>query len=160
FLRQAVALNVGDPAPGLAGLKWIKGAAVTEFVAGQVYVVEFWATWCGGCIANVPLLNQLARKYEGKGTFIGIDTRETANADRLDQIPRKVNRAAETMEYRVAMDDPATGAAGKAWNVGPIPASFIVDDEGRIAFMHVGGPVDALDLPLSQLLAGTLNTAK
>ena len=37
----------GSPAPGMHIAKWVKGDPVTEFDSGKVYVVEFWATWCG-----------------------------------------------------------------------------------------------------------------
>jgi len=39
------ALGVGDPAPALTVAEWVKGPQVSSFTAGQVYLVEFWATW-------------------------------------------------------------------------------------------------------------------
>ncbi|HVU64861.1 MAG TPA: TlpA disulfide reductase family protein [Phycisphaerales bacterium] len=65
-------LIVGDPAPSLSIEKWIKGEPVTSFEKGKVYVVEFWATWCGPCKASMPHITDLQKQYKGKVTFIGV----------------------------------------------------------------------------------------
>ncbi len=41
---------------------------------GRVYVVEFWATWCGPCIDNIPHMNSLASKFENDVTFLSVTT--------------------------------------------------------------------------------------
>src|SRR5690606_924487 len=73
---QAVTLKVGDPAPVLTYAKWYKGAPVEQFQRGHVYVVEFWATWCGPCRMAMPHLSELARTYRDQVTVIGYNVRE------------------------------------------------------------------------------------
>ena len=60
---KAKTLTIGDKAPAIDIAHWIKGEKVKEFEADKVYVVEFWATWCGPCIASMPHLSELQEKY-------------------------------------------------------------------------------------------------
>src|SRR3954463_3704223 len=72
-----VTLKVGDPAPKLSIDKWVKGEPVKEFEKGKVYVVEFWATWCGPCKVSIPHVTKLQAKFKDKGlVVIGVDVWE------------------------------------------------------------------------------------
>ena len=67
----AAELKVGDKAPAVEVKEWIQGE--TTVGAGKPYVVEFWATWCGPCRQSIPHLNDLYKKYKGKGlSIIGV----------------------------------------------------------------------------------------
>lgn len=57
-------LKIGDPAPEIKVEAWVRGTPVTKFEKGNVYVLDFWATWCGGCIASFPHISAIANKYE------------------------------------------------------------------------------------------------
>src|SRR5262245_45990939 len=69
-------LKIGDKAPALAIDKWVKGTPVKAFEPGKTYVVEFWATWCGPCVATMPHISELQSKYKDKVTFIGVNVWE------------------------------------------------------------------------------------
>jgi len=69
------ALTIGSIAPELDIEHWVsngegKFKPVTAFRPGSVYIVEFWATWCGPCIQSMPHLVELQEKYSGKGLQI------------------------------------------------------------------------------------------
>lgn len=144
-LGQTVA--VGDPAPKLAVGEFVKGESISELKAGTVYVVEFWATWCGPCKASIPHLSELAKKYDSV-KFIG------ANVWERDQklIKPFVEEMGDKMGYNVATDkfegDDKTGAMATTWmkaaGQNGIPCAFIVNDEGKIAW--IGHPMTMDDV--------------
>ena len=57
---------IGKPPPPIQVAKWVKGEPLQEFEKGKVYVVDFWATWCGPCIAAIPHLTRLRERHGGK----------------------------------------------------------------------------------------------
>src|SRR5436190_20153220 len=74
------ALETGHPAPPLTIGTWIKGGPLSGFEKGKVTVVEFWAIWCGPCIANMKHLTELQKKHGDKVAIVGIaaaDSRAT-----------------------------------------------------------------------------------
>ena len=65
-------LNVGDPAPPLAINQWVKGDSLEKFELGNIYVIEFWATWCPPCRTSMSHLSQLQEQYGEKVTIVGV----------------------------------------------------------------------------------------
>jgi thiol-disulfide isomerase/thioredoxin len=73
---------LGDAAPILRASKWLQGEEVKSFEPGNVYVVEFWATWCGPCVMIMPHLAELQAEYRDKGvTIIGYSARGEGNTE-------------------------------------------------------------------------------
>lgn len=155
------ALMVGDPAPDLTVSKWVKGEPVTQFKPGQVYVVEFWATWCGPCKVSIPHLTGLQKQYADKVKLIGVSVWESKQAD----VEPFVQEMGDKMAYTIAMDQLPSesargneGAMAKGWMMAAgqrgIPTAFIVNGEGKVAW--IGHPM-GMDEPLAQVVSGKWN---
>jgi thiol-disulfide isomerase/thioredoxin len=146
----AGAVDIGDTAPALVIGQWIKGQPVTlkEGLGKTIFVVEFWATWCGPCKTSIPHLTKLQKQYAGQNVvIIGISDEpvETVKPFVADQ---------KRMEYRVACDDEEK--TSKTWRApqSGIPQAFLVNQRGVVAW--VGHPM-TLDRPLRRAVAGTLS---
>lgn len=139
--------KLGDAAYPLAGLTWVKGDPVT-LSPGNVYVVEFWATWCPPCRASIPHLTALQKKYQDRVTFIGV-SQET-----VETVEPFVTAQAEQMDYTVAVDPTKKVSRGymTAFGQGGIPHAFVVDGAGKVVW-H-GHPMDPIEPVLDQVLAG------
>lgn len=154
-------LMVGDNAPKLEVAKWVKGGAVDSLQKGRIYVVEFWATWCGPCKASIPHLTELQKKFGDKATFIGVSSFEND----WSGVEPFVAKEGDQMDYHVAMDkiDRPTdrdGFMAKNWMEAAhqpgIPTAFVIGKDGKIAW--IGHPM-AMEEPLSQIIDGTFDEA-
>jgi thiol-disulfide isomerase/thioredoxin len=157
---NAHALKVLDPAPPLNTGVWIQGEPVKTFEKGKVYVVEFWATWCGPCKAAIPHLNELHLSHAGKGVVvIGQNVWEKDES----LVPPFVKEMGDKMTYRLALDNTNDGAGAmaetwmKAAGRKGIPCTFLVDGQGRVAW--IGHPSELNGKMLDDLLAGTFDAA-
>ena len=99
-------LSIGKAAPALAIGTWVKGDEVAEFRKGHIYVVEFWATWCGPCKASMPHLSQLQKEYGDKITVLGISDEEMPVVERfLAEEQAEGVTWDEALLYTIALDD-------------------------------------------------------
>src|SRR5262245_35053000 len=92
-------LKVGDPAPKFEVAEFVRGDKVARLDKGKIYVVEFWATWCGPCRAAIPHLSKLQEKHKDV-IFIGVSAYE-----RDPKVVKPfVEKMGDKMAYRVALD--------------------------------------------------------
>ncbi len=156
--KAAPTLAVGQPAPEFKVEKFLKGKPITSLEKGHVYVVEFWATWCGPCIMSMPHISELQSEYKDKGvTICGVNIWEDKeyNDATLEKAVKFVENKGDGMAYTVAydgadkfMDTNWMRAAGR----NGIPSAFVVDKAGKIAWM--GHPME-LDMVLDGVVKGT-----
>jgi thiol-disulfide isomerase/thioredoxin len=97
---------------------------------GKVVLVNFWATWCPPCRAELPSMQALRERLAGKGFEV-----LTVN---LMESEEKISafRESELIDLPVLMD--RDGDAAKRWKVGMLPISFVIDRRGAIRYQLVG----------------------
>lgn len=155
-LPTAQAADLGMPAPELRVAHWVQGEPV-DVAAGKgtnVYVVEFWATWCGPCRVTMPHLSALQERFRDRHVKVLGITREP-----LSTVKPFVARQNPKAGYTLAVDqeDQTTSAYMGAFGVGGIPHAFVIDKKGRLVW-H-GHPMDGLDKVLEDVVADRFDLA-
>ncbi len=120
----------GDPLPSftlpdLDGTPWSLEAA-----RGQVVVVNFWATWCPPCVAEMPALDRLQKKFADqplKVVAVNVGEEPYDVALFLRQVP---------LDLLILLD--GKGQTSKQWNARGLPTTVVVDAEGRVRH-HIPG---------------------
>jgi thiol-disulfide isomerase/thioredoxin len=145
-------LGIGDPVPKMVVAKWLKGDAVNSFEPNMVYVLEFWATWCGPCVAAMPHLSDLQHELKSQGLVIIGVTSKAQNSE--EDVTKFMAKKGERMRYASAFceTDETDTAFMKAADQHGIPCSFVIDRSGKVAY--IGHPM-MLDDVLPKVLDGT-----
>jgi thiol-disulfide isomerase/thioredoxin len=144
-------LTIGSAAPVLDIEHWVqdgdgKFKPVTEFGKGKVYIVEFWATWCGPCIASMPHISELQHTYADKGVqvvSVSDEPLETVEKFLAKNVRGETDRtyAELTKNYCLTTDPDESvykdymAAAGQ----NGIPTAFIVGKSGLVEW--IGHPM-------------------
>lgn len=163
---DSASLKIGHPAPPLKIHAWAKGNPIKKFEKGKVYVVDFWATWCGGCIASFPHLSAIAEKYKGRVKFFSVDSYEEIGENKGKEMLPVIKEflktpAGQNLKIDVAIDGPGNpmfNAWIKTIRRQGFPTTFIIDQKGRVAWIDVN--LDQLDWALEQVVSNTWNIEK
>jgi thiol-disulfide isomerase/thioredoxin len=119
-----------DPAPDFK-LTGLDGKAVTLAGShGKVILLNFWATWCGPCRAEIPDLIELQNKYKDRLQILGL----VVDDDDQDAIKEFVEKFGINYPVAIASDDIRMQYGG----IAALPTSFVLDAEGRIVQKHEG----------------------
>jgi peroxiredoxin len=106
----------------------------TSTMRGQVVLVNFWATSCPSCIAEMPKLVEAQRKYGPQGYSTVAVAMSYDHPNRVAEFTAK-----QQLPFRVALD--TTGEAARRFgNVSVTPTTFLIDRRGRVLKQYLGEP--------------------
>lgn len=124
-----VAPKVDALAPGFTLTTLDGGTVALDGLRGQPVLVNFWATWCRYCRDQMPFLQAAFEEKGQEMKFIAINIGE--GIDKVQQYAE-----AEGLGFTVALD--SEGEVANAYNIGPIPATFFIDEQGIIKHIRIG----------------------
>jgi thiol-disulfide isomerase/thioredoxin len=108
------------PAPEFALGALNGGKASLSQYKGQVVMINFWATWCGPCQQEMPLLDQMYKKYKGAGFTP----------------PVKALLTKKPVSFPILLDP--ENKVSKIYRVNAMPSTVIVDRKGNVRYVHKG----------------------
>ena len=129
-LQLAPAPKVGRLAPDFT-LTDLEGSSVTlSDFRGQVVFINFWATWCPACRAEMPEIEAVYQEYKDKDVVvIGVDLKESE-----DKVRRYIERGGYSWTFVID----TTGEVTRDYGVTAIPTSFFLDRQGIIRALKIG----------------------
>lgn len=151
---RALLAMIGKPAPAIDPMEWVNGEPETiDSLKGKVVLLDFWAVWCGPCIATFPHLKHLDAEYGPKGlTIIGV-TRQynfswdeaTSNASRSND-PVSLEDEMAMLEKFIAkhelthrtMVTPQNSNMHSEYQVTGIPHVALLDKQGNVRLVKIG----------------------
>jgi peroxiredoxin len=128
--RSVIAVEAEELVPDFT-LKTMNGDNVRlEELRGQVVLINFWASWCGPCRQEMPLLQKIQDRYEPLGfTVLGVN---------VDEQEEKARRIVDRMSLDFPLLLDTTQSVSEAYEVDAMPFSVLVDRNGKISYIHRG----------------------
>jgi len=121
------------PAFALPRIDGTAGSVALGDLRGQVVLLDFWATWCGPCVAMIPTMHEMHARWSARGVaFVGINS--DGGGATIEQI--KDFLVEHPMPYPIVIDD--DGRVGNLFKVEALPSLIVIGRDGRIRGSYIG----------------------
>lgn len=112
----------------------INGKNVTLSKVGGLIILDFWATWCGPCKAEIPYLQNFYDEYKGKGlTVIGVTSE---SLDKLQNFRKDMQTKGTAMDYILLRDE--SREMSKKLGISSIPTTYFIAPDGKLIKKETG----------------------
>ena len=146
-IARFLGVPVGEAAPEFAATTIAGRPLKSQDLQGKVVLLDFWATWCAPCVAEIPNIKRLREKFSANGRFevvgFSLDDHEASVAEFVRQ------QGLSWPQIMLGPDE--SNSIRMLYNVGSIPATFLIDADGRVVANDLRG--SALEAKVSELLS-------
>jgi thiol-disulfide isomerase/thioredoxin len=119
IVANATAVKAGEPLLRLSDLR------------GQAVLLDFWATWCGPCRAEAPIVDRVSRRWRDRGVVVvGVDT------DRPDEGDPRAFAMTHGLTYPIVQD--GSGRTSRSYDVENLPTLVVVSPAGKVVAVRTG----------------------
>jgi thiol-disulfide isomerase/thioredoxin len=140
------------PLPALNLQDFDGNSVASDKFKGNIVVLDFWATWCGPCIIEIPAYNKLQEKYAAKGVKVVGVTMTSGEAKDVKQFLESP-KLKHKMKYTVLMGD---DAQAYDFNIVGFPTTYLITRDGKIFAKYIGaghGKMEKLESDIEKILA-------
>jgi len=143
-LSLMAAVKAGDTPPDYLGPDANGNAVNVSTYKGKVVVATFWATWCGYCRKELPVLERI-QGVTGTGRLQVVAVNFHEEGENFHKLERAFKNSPMILAYDL------DSQISKSYGVKVLPNMFIIDKQGRVAYVHVGYGDETLDQIVNEL---------
>ncbi len=141
-----IGVSIGNLAPDFQ-LRTLTGDNISlSSLRGKPVLINFWATWCGPCKAEMPYLQQINDTWSAKGlVLLAVD---------IGEKPATIEKFMNELNLSMTVPMDSDGKVAKAYLIGAIPTTFLIDKDGVIRQKIVGAfpSAEAIEKELSKIM--------
>lgn len=127
-------VETGTPAPAATFERYGGGEVSLEALRGKVVMLDFWATWCGPCVEEMPMLTRVAKEYADKGVVFVAASRDDPEEAKAAVGVFIAQRSPDLAPFAAYATDPVA----RSFKVNVLPTLYVLDAKGQVVAARSG----------------------